>query len=159
RITGRRARVRCGIRRRESWSKMSVNWDQVRAQFPPLRNWTYLNTATFGQVPQCAQDATTRHFEHRNEMACSDFLAWYDDMDRIRAKAARLIHARAEDIAFIPNAATGLGLVLSGINWRAGDRIVTLEHEFPNNLYSVAFLEHRGVEAVICPWQRFYESV
>ena len=138
---------------------MSVNWDEVRAQFPPLRNWTYLNTATFGQVSQRAQDATTRHFEHRNEMACSDFLAWYDDMDRVRGKAARLIHARTEDIAFIPNAATGLGLVLSGLDWRAGDRIVTLEHEFPNNLYSAAFLERRGVEAVICPWQRFYESV
>ena len=138
---------------------MSVNWDQVRAQFPALAHWTYLNTATFGQLPQCGQDAMVRHFEHRNELACSDFLVWYDEMDRVRGKAARLIHARAEDIAFIPNASTGLGLVLSGLDWRAGDRIVTLEHEFPNNLYGPAFLSRRGVETIECPWERFYESV
>jgi selenocysteine lyase/cysteine desulfurase len=138
---------------------VSVNWDEVRAQFPPLARWTYLNTATFGQLPQCAQDAAARHFEHRNELACSDFLAWYDEMDRIRGKAARLIHAQPEDIAFIPNAATGLGLVLSGLDWLPGDRIVTLEHEFPNNLYGPAFLRRRGVETLECPWERFYESV
>ena len=138
---------------------MSVNWDEIRAQFPALANWTYLNTATFGQVPRCAQDATDRHFEQRREKACSDFLSWYDDMDRIRGKVGRLIHAPAEDIAFIPNAATGLGIVLSGLDWRAGDRVVTIEHEFPNNLYAVAFLERRGVEAVICPWERFFETV
>jgi selenocysteine lyase/cysteine desulfurase len=60
-----------------------MNWDTVRAEFPALANWTYLNTATFGQLPQRSVAAVARHFAHRDELACSDFLNWYDDMDCI----------------------------------------------------------------------------
>lgn len=138
---------------------MSVNWQEVRAEFPALAHWTYLNTATYGHLPRSAQDAVARHFQHRDELACSDFLSWFDDMDRIRGKVARLIHAHPEDIAFISNASAGLALVLGGMDWRPGDRIVTIEHEFPNNLYAPAFLERRGVQALASPWERFYDSI
>lgn len=138
---------------------MSVSWERVRAEFPALQNWTYLNTATFGQLPRRATDACANHYSHRDELACGDFLAWYDDMDRVRAKAARLIHCQADDIAFIPNAATALGVLLAGLDWRAGDRILTLQHEFPNNLYAPGLLEHVDVEMAECSWDRFYESV
>ena len=74
---------------------MSVDWEAVRGEFPALRNWTYLNTATFGQLPRRATEAVATHFAHRDEMACGDFLSWYDDMDRVRAKVARLIHCQA----------------------------------------------------------------
>ncbi len=138
---------------------MSVDWEAVRGEFPALENWTYLNTATFGQLPRRATDAVAKHFAHRDVMACWDFLNWYDDMDRIRAKAARLIHCEAEDIAFIPNAATALGILLGGLDWCAGDSVLTLEHEFPNNLYAAGLLDRFGVEMAECTWERFYESV
>jgi cysteine desulfurase/selenocysteine lyase len=138
---------------------MSVDWEAVRDEFPALENWTFLNTATFGQLPRRATEAVAKHFAHRDAMACWDFLSWYDDMDRIRAKAARLIHCEPEDIAFIPNAATALGILLGGLEWRAGDRVLTLEHEFPNNLYAPGLLDRFGVEMAECPWERFYESV
>ncbi|HEX5227344.1 MAG TPA: aminotransferase class V-fold PLP-dependent enzyme [Bryobacteraceae bacterium] len=135
------------------------NWDAVRAEFPALVHWTYFNTATFGQLPRRATGAVARHFAHRDELACADFLVWYDDADRIRAKIARLIHCSADDIAFVPNASTALGLLLAGLDWRAGDQVLTLEHEFPNNLYAPGLLERFGVQAVACPWEQFYESV
>ena len=31
------------------------NWTGLRAQFPSLKNWTYLNTATYGQTPKFAR--------------------------------------------------------------------------------------------------------
>ena len=138
---------------------MSVDWEAVRGEFPALRNWTYLNTATFGQLPRRSTEAVARHFARRDEMACWDFLSWYDDMERVRQKAARLIHANADDIAFIANASTALGILLAGLDWRTGDRILTLEHEFPNNLYAPGLLDRRGVEMVECSWERFYDSV
>jgi cysteine desulfurase/selenocysteine lyase len=138
---------------------MSMDWEAVRAEFPALGNWTYLNTATFGQLPRRATEAVASHFAHRDEMACGDFLKWYDDMDRVRQKAARLVHCQADDIAFIANASTALGILLAGLDWRPGDRIVTLEHEFPNNLYAPGLLDRAGVEMVECPWEHFYESV
>jgi len=138
---------------------IATNWQAVRAEFPALSNWTYLNSATFGQLPRRAVEAVNRHFEHRDEFACGDFLSWYDDMERVRQKAARLVHCQSDDIAFIANASTALGILLAGLDWRAGDRILTLEHEFPNNLYAPGLLERAGVEMLECPWERFYDSV
>ena len=89
----------------------------------------------------------------------ADFLNWFDDMDRLRAKVARLIHCDADDIAFIPNASTALGMLLAGLDWRRAIAILTLEDEFPNNLYAPGLLDRAGVEMVECPWERFYESV
>ena len=139
--------------------KASVDWEAVRAEFPALQNWTFLNTATFGQLPRRATDAVARHFAHRDELACADFLNWYDDMDRLRAKAARLIGGAPEDIAFIPNASSALSILIDGLVWHPGDSILTLEHEFPNNLYAPALVDRLGVERAECPWERFYESV
>jgi cysteine desulfurase/selenocysteine lyase len=136
-----------------------MDWDAVRREFPALAHWTYLNTATFGQLPRRATEAVARHFAHRDELACADFLAWYDDADRIRAKIGRLINCAADDIAFVPNASTALGLLLAGLDWRPGDRVLTLEHEFPNNLYAPGLLQRFGVETTACPWDRFYDSV
>jgi cysteine desulfurase/selenocysteine lyase len=136
-----------------------TNWKAIRDEFPALGNWTFLNTATFGQLPRRATQAVARHFTHRDELACADFLGWFDDMQRVREKAARLIHCEADDIAFVANASTALGILLAGLDWRPGDRILTLEHEFPNNLYAPGLLDRSGVEMVETSWDRFYDSV
>ncbi len=134
-------------------------WADIRAQFPALRHWTYLNTATFGQLPERAVAAVNRHFAHRDELACRDFLAWFDDMDRIRALAARLIHCEPTDIAFINNACAALSQLLGGLDWHTGDEILTLEHEFPNQYYYPAQLNRFGVELIEAPFERFYDAV
>ncbi len=136
-----------------------TDWKAVRAEFPALANWTYLNTATFGQMPRRSVAALQKHFARRDELACSDFMTWFDDMDAVRASVARLIHAAPSDIAFIPNAASGLSLLLGGIDWKPGDRIVTLENEFPHHYYYPSMLANRGVEFVETSWDGFYDAL
>jgi len=136
-----------------------IDWKQIRAQFPALQNWTFLNTATFGQLSRRSTEAATRHFARRDCFACADFMEWYDDADGIRGSIARLIHAAPEDIAFIPNACSGLSLLMGGIDWKPGDRVVTLEDEFPNHYYYPSFLGMRGVEFVETSFERFYETI
>jgi selenocysteine lyase/cysteine desulfurase len=138
---------------------MSIDWKAVRAEFPALENWTYLNTATYGQVPRRGSAAVACHFAQRDELACSDFLAWYDESDRIRASMARLIHAEAEDVGFIPNSSFALGLMAGGLDWKRGDNVVTLADEFPNCLYLPALVQRHGVEFREVPWERLYDSV
>ncbi len=136
---------------------MSINWQEVRSEFPSLRDWTYLNSATYGQMPRRGRDAMLAHLDRRDERACSDFLDWFDDADRLRGSVARLINCAGSDIAFVPNASTALAVLLQGIDWCAGDQIVTLADEFPNNLYAPCFA--RGVEFIETPWERFYDAI
>jgi cysteine desulfurase/selenocysteine lyase len=138
---------------------MPPDWSSIRAEFPALARWTYLNTAAFGQLPRRAVEAVAAHFAHRDELACHDFLAWYDDADAMRRDIAALVNCAPDDVAFLPSAAAGLGLLINGIDWKPGDRLVTLADEFPNNLYYPALLARRGAEFVETPWERFYEAV
>ena len=138
---------------------MGNDWSLIRAEFPALAEWTYLNTATFGQVPRRAVAALNGHLARRDRYACSDFMQWFDDADRIRELAARLTGCTAADIAFVPNASSALSLLLGGLDWRAGDQIVTLAHEFPNHYYYPAHLSGAGVEFVETPWEGFWDAL
>jgi selenocysteine lyase/cysteine desulfurase len=140
-------------------STSQPDWRAVRAEFPALSNWTFLNTATYGQLPKRAVRATAEHFAHRDALACTDFLSWFDDADAIRQSIARLIQCDAEDVAFVTNASTALGLLMTGIDWKPGDQVLSLEHEFPNNLYWPSLLASEGVEFVEVPYGRLMDSL
>ena len=135
------------------------DWAKVREEFPSLARWTYLNTATFGQLPKRAVEAVAQHFAHRDETACADFLSWFDDHDRLRGKLARLINATPDDIAFVPNASAALALLAAGIDWGEGDEVITLEGEFPNQIYAPAFLRRRGVRSREVAWERLFDAL
>jgi cysteine desulfurase/selenocysteine lyase len=138
---------------------METDWIEIRGEFQALRQWIYLNTATFGQMPRRAADAVAGHFARRDELACTDFMRWFGDCDRIRARVAAFINCRAADIAFIHNASAALSLLLGGLDWKAGDRIVTLENEFPNHYYYPSHLRTSGVEFVETAWESFYDRL
>lgn len=138
---------------------MNPDWAAIREQFPALAGWTYLNSATFGQMPRCGVEAVCRHFARRDRQACSDFIEWFGDADSARVLVARLVRCLPEDIAFIPNASAAFSLLLGGIDWKPGDQVVTLRHEFPNHYHHPAWLARRGVELVETDWDGFYQAV
>jgi cysteine desulfurase / selenocysteine lyase len=138
---------------------MNSKWNEVRAEFPSLDNWTFLNTATFGQMPRRATAAITDHIARRTEHACHDFLDWFDDHDRLRGKIATLVHCDPTDVAFLPNASSGLSLLLTGLPWEPGDEILTLKDEFPNQIYHPSALGQNGVVFVETSWQQLREAV
>ena len=127
---------------------MATDWNAIRGEFPALAEWTYLNTATFGQMPRCAAEAVARHFARRDELACTDFMGWFDDADRIRARIAAVhpLPGRRTSRSFRMRR-PGLSLLLGGLDWKTGDQIVTLEDEFPNHYYYPSHLRgmRRGV--------------
>jgi selenocysteine lyase/cysteine desulfurase len=127
-----------------------MDWTAIRGVFPALNEWTYLNTATFGQLPRQATEAVARHWAHRDETACGDFLTWFDDADRLRGSLARLIRADADDIAFVPSAAHALAIVIGGLDLAQGNA-VTLQDDFPNQLYLPRLRE--------VPWDRFFSAI
>lgn len=120
-------------------------WESVRSLFPVLKTWVHLNSAAFGPLPTPTVSAINRYLTAHGVNASLDFMDWFDQLDGLRAKIAALIGAEASDIAFCPSAGAGLSWFLGGVDWRPGDEILALDHEFPNNLYAPLVLEGRGI--------------
>jgi cysteine desulfurase / selenocysteine lyase len=136
----------------------TTNWTSIRSQFPALQSGrAFLNTATYGQLPLCAKAAAIEHLDRRDRLACTDFLSWFDDLDALRHSIAHFINASADDIAFTTSASQGLATVLAGIPWAPGDEILTLEHEFPNNIYATHALQ--GVTGRETTWANLENAV
>jgi selenocysteine lyase/cysteine desulfurase len=138
---------------------VTTDWARIRDEFPALTNWTFLNTATFGQMPRRAVEAVERHYRHRDALACRDFLDWFGDADRLRQSIGQLTGTSASDVAFTPSAAHGLSLLMGQMAWERGDRVVTLENEFPNQIYYPALMGAEGVEFVEARWDEFYDAI
>lgn len=70
---------------------------------------------------------------------------YYTDRLELLAALGRLVGASGDDVTLTRGTAQGLSF-LRGLDWRAGDNIVSARGEFPVNLYPWMALEHRGVE-------------
>ncbi|HET6817843.1 MAG TPA: aminotransferase class V-fold PLP-dependent enzyme [Mycobacteriales bacterium] len=92
----------------------------------------YLNHGGFGALPVPvaeAADALRREVEaNPTDMFMR---AWQGRVDEVRARVAGLLHARTDDLVFVPNATTGSATVLSSFPWAAADEIVVTDHRYP----------------------------
>ena len=119
-----------------------------RDAFPVVDGWVYLNHAGVSPLPAPAVDAMAAYAAR----AASDGgEAWRENETLeadVRARAGRLMGVDGADVAFVPNTSAGLALVVNGLEWAEGDRVVVPACEFPSNLYPWLALTHRGVEVV-----------
>lgn len=120
----------------------------LAAEFPVLGEVNYLNHAGVAPIPRCS----ARVMSDCAEIASQGRLAsrdWYMQVLAVKSLCAQLVNARGKhEIAFIPNTTTGLGMLAGGLDWRAGDRVVITDVEYPANRYPWTDLKRRGVEVV-----------
>lgn len=70
---------------------------------------------------------------------------WENAVAAARLNAAGLINAETEEIAFVKNTSEGISFFALGLEWRKGDEVVSIEGEFPANVYAWKSLERQGV--------------
>ncbi|MCS7033801.1 MAG: aminotransferase class V-fold PLP-dependent enzyme [Phycisphaerae bacterium] len=121
------------------------------AHFPVLGRWVFLNHAGVSPLPRCAADAIRRYagaFEAEAYLG-----GWVmTEYASCRQTLARLINADVSEIALLKNTAEAISTVAFGLEWRAGDRIVTAAVEYPANIYPWLEVARRhGVEVVMIP--------
>src|SRR5262249_15265350 len=83
--------------------------------------------------------------------------AFFDVPNRIRASIAKLIGAKAEEVALTTGASTGMGAVALGLKWQPGDEVVTAKGEFPMQYTTWKPMEEReGIKLkIVAPRDRF----
>jgi cysteine desulfurase/selenocysteine lyase len=117
-----------------------------RREFPVCAEKIFLAHAAVSPLPGRVTEAMRDYLER----------AARDDQERVvtdavvretRQLAARLIGARAEEIAFAGSTSMGLAMVAGGVDWRRGDNVVCYRADYPANVYPWMDLARRGVQA------------
>jgi selenocysteine lyase/cysteine desulfurase len=120
-------------------------------EFPILRSCNFFNHAGVSPLPRRGGDALRAFADQYERRAYLDS-GFYRQVEDLRKSAARMIGASAEEVAFVKNTSEGIATVAAGIDWRAGDRIVTTAVEYPANMYPWMDVARRfNVELVTVP--------
>jgi selenocysteine lyase/cysteine desulfurase len=120
-------------------------------EFPILRACEFFNHAGVSPLPRRAGDALRAFADQYERRAYLDS-GFYRQIEELRRSAAAMLGASAEEIAFVKNTSEGIATVANGIDWRAGDRIVTTAVEYPANIYPWMDVARRfNVELVTVP--------
>lgn len=121
--------------------QVTVDLTAIREMFAPSPDLIYLDAATYGLPPRLAVDALETALD-RWQRGEAD---WKEEWDRTgeacRSIFARLIGGRLEEIALIPTASAGIGLVASSLP--AGVEVVVPDDEFTSVLFPLLVAEER----------------
>lgn len=124
----------------------SLDFASVAAQFPIKRRRAYLNNASIGPMSEPVLAAVNAFLHDVRDNGRNNYPTWCCYAEEwIKARVARLIGARASEIAFVKNTTEGLVTVANGLDWRDGDNIVLPRFEYPSNVYCWMRLAPLGV--------------
>lgn len=102
-----------------------------RASFPSLRNNVHLCSCSLGARSHQVTAAVVEMLEHMDRDG-APWPCFERRLEHAREGFARLIGARPEQIAILPNASIGAFQVASCLDWKRRTTIVTTDTEFPS---------------------------
>lgn len=124
---------------------------ELRALFPVTERLIYFNHAAISPPPIPTIRAIEAQLKDVQENGSLNFRSWLAVKEDSRKLLASLLGARPEQVAFVRNTSDALSTVANGLNWRAGDNIVTFSREFPSNIYPwLRIRDVFGVEVRMC---------
>jgi selenocysteine lyase/cysteine desulfurase len=121
---------------------------EIRALFPYLEQRIYLDTAAAGLCWKGHGAAVARFYDDVKSRGYDARPEWWAMTHKVRARLAQWLGKSPEDLTFVSNTTEGLNLAAHSLQFRAGDRIVCAEDEFPSvaRIWKVA--EHTGAQVV-----------
>jgi selenocysteine lyase/cysteine desulfurase len=122
------------------------NFSELRAQFPVTDSLIYLNHAAVAPLVRPAAEAMKQFAEDGMRYGSLHYQTWLDAYEGVRRAAARMVNVEPSEIALLKNTSEGIATIAMGLDWRAGDRIVAFQEEFPANQYPWRRLESKGVK-------------
>jgi L-cysteine/cystine lyase len=121
---------------------IDLDLDALRRQLPVLRQTAYLNTGTAGPWPTPVVEAIGVALAREAELGRASPRGLPDFPPTLRATRERLanwVGAEPDELAVTGSTTIGVNIVVSGLEWRPGDQVMT------------SSIEHRGV---LVPLQR-----
>lgn len=132
---------------------MTLDITQIRTETPGVRHGAHLLACGSALMPQCVVDAVVDHTKLEAEIGGYEaHQAQATMLDSVYDDIARLIGAKAREIALVENASVGWMHAFYALQFEPGDRIITCQAEYGSNF--VAFLQRAkrdGIEIDVCP--------
>jgi selenocysteine lyase/cysteine desulfurase len=129
----------------------------VRSLFAPAPGTIYLDTATYGLPPRPTVEVMERALKGWQSGTGNWIEDWDQPSDRCRGDFAALLGTEAANIAFIPAASVGAGVV--AVSLRPGDEVVVPVDEFTSTLYPVLVAARRGAVVHEVGFEALAESI
>ncbi|KJC35267.1 aminotransferase class V-fold PLP-dependent enzyme [Bradyrhizobium sp. LTSP857] len=131
---------------------MSRHYDvaAVRSQFPVTERLLYLDSAHQTPLATSVREALLGFYREGSEMA-GPKPVWLDRVEQVRARVAKLLNAAPAEIAFTKNTSEGMNIAANALPLAAGDNVLLVEGDHPNNAYAFLNLRRKGVEVRFVP--------
>lgn len=122
-----------------------------RHLFPVTEHYTYLNHAACTPMSRPGLEALARYWAEQSTQGVLSEPKYFPVIDQAREKMAQLIGAEPSEVGWLQNTSTALNMVANGLEWQAGENVVTVQGEFPANIYPWLGLARFGVETRLVP--------
>ncbi len=119
--------------------------------FPITRRTVYLNHASTGPLPRPVAQIMHACIDDTSNFGGINADRWKEHQQGAHRRLARLINGRPDQIAMTASSGDGLMLIAQGLNWQAGDTVISAQGEFPANIYPWLNLQEMGVKVHLVP--------
>ena len=124
-----------------------MNKEAIRSSFPHIADGTvYFNHASIGPLTTNVRDRINQYLEARSLDIKKSFEMFLAADRSAKRKLAGILNCKSERLAWKDNVSNTLNFLANGIDWKAGDRIILNDIEFPSNVYPFLNLKKLGVE-------------
>jgi selenocysteine lyase/cysteine desulfurase len=124
--------------------------EAVRLEFPATERLTYLDAGLQTPLARPVKAAIDLFLRESLETAGPKSV-WLDRVEETRAKLARFLGASADEIAFTKNTSESMNIAANALPLRAGDKVLMIQGDHPNNAYAFLNLQRKGVAVEFVP--------
>ncbi|WP_082557957.1 aminotransferase class V-fold PLP-dependent enzyme [Methylobacterium sp. Leaf361] len=122
----------------------------VRQAFPAAEHVVYLDSGFQTPLSRPVKEAYER-FLHEGFETAGPKQVWLSRLEETRAKVATLFGAQPHEIAFTKNTSESMNIAANALPLKAGDKVLMIHGDHPNNAYAFLNLKKKGVEVVFIP--------
>ncbi|MCJ2091006.1 aminotransferase class V-fold PLP-dependent enzyme [Methylobacterium sp. J-072] len=122
----------------------------IRQAFPAAEHIVYLDSGFQTPLSRSVK-AAYELFLHEGFETAGPKQVWLNRLEETRAKVAALIGAQPHEIAFTKNTSESMNIAANALPLKAGDKVLMIHGDHPNNAYAFLNLKKKGVEVVFIP--------
>ncbi|MFF2650112.1 aminotransferase class V-fold PLP-dependent enzyme [Streptomyces sp. NPDC058045] len=117
----------------------SAYWDAVRRLFTIDKDLLFMNVGTVGSPPREVLDAIDKKYREVSAGALSAYSNFLDE----RKAAGRAFGCDADEVVISHNTSDGMSKIVAGLGLKAGDEILTTNHEHGGGIVPMSMARDR----------------